>query len=259
MLAYERIGAGPPLVLLHGVGHRRQAWYPVVDQVARHRELILVDLPGHGESDPLVLDGRSAITALRDELVAFFGQQGLDRPHVAGNSLGGRMALEAAAVGMARSATTLSPAGFWRGAAGFAYTRWLFGTVQKLSGSLGDRGPTMVTSTAGRAMLFGWIAAHPGRITPAAALGDLAAFRTARPALRAVLDEASRFTASIPADVPVTVAWGSRDLVLLPYQAKVARTSLPTARHVRLPGCGHVPMSDDPGLVAGVLLRGSER
>jgi pimeloyl-ACP methyl ester carboxylesterase len=29
------------------------------------------------------------------------------------------------------------------------------------------------------------------------------------------------------------------------------------ARHIRLPGCGHVPMSDDPELVAGVLLRGS--
>jgi pimeloyl-ACP methyl ester carboxylesterase len=258
MLAYERIGAGPPLVLLHGVGHRRQAWYPIVDQVARHRELILVDLPGHGESDPLVLDGRTAITALREDLATFFGQQGLDRPHVAGNSLGGRMALEAAAAGMARSATTLSPAGFWRGDAGFAYTRCLFGAIQKLSDRLGARGPRLVTTSAGRAVLFSWIAAHPGRIGADAALGDLAAFRTARLALRAVLNEATPFSASIPADVPVTVAWASRDVVLLPYQARVARAALPTARHVKLPGCGHVPMSDDPGLVAGVLLRGSE-
>ena len=53
MLAYERVGSGPPLVLLHGVGHRRQAWYPVLDRLTEHREVILVDLPGHGESPPL--------------------------------------------------------------------------------------------------------------------------------------------------------------------------------------------------------------
>ena len=112
MLAYERIGSGPPLVLLHGVGHRRQAWYPVVDLLSSQREVILVDLPGHGESDPFVPAGRPVVDALRDELVAFLGEQGLDRPHIAGNSLGGRMALEAGAIGLARSVTALSPAGF---------------------------------------------------------------------------------------------------------------------------------------------------
>jgi pimeloyl-ACP methyl ester carboxylesterase len=258
MLAFERIGAGPPLVLLHGVGHRRQAWYPVVDQVARRREVILVDLPGHGESDPLVLDGRTAVLALRDELAAFFEQQGLHRPHVAGNSLGGQLALEAAAIGMARSATTLSPAGFWRTAAGFAYTRGLFRTVERISDRLGGRAPGMVRTPAGRALLFGWLAAHPGRIDPELALGDLESFRRARPALHVIVAEATPFTASIPADVPVTVAWAARDVVLPAYQARAARAALPAARHVRLPGCGHVPMSDDPGLVAGVLLRGSE-
>ena len=48
MLAFERHGSGEPLVLVHGVTHRRQAWYPVLDQLAEHREVILVDLPGHG-------------------------------------------------------------------------------------------------------------------------------------------------------------------------------------------------------------------
>jgi len=58
MLAFERHGSGDPLVLVHGVTHRRQAWYPVLDELAEQREVILVDLPGHGESPPLVLDGR---------------------------------------------------------------------------------------------------------------------------------------------------------------------------------------------------------
>ena len=52
-LAYERVGSGPPLVLLHGIGHHRQAWQAVTPLLAPSRELILVDLPGHGESPPL--------------------------------------------------------------------------------------------------------------------------------------------------------------------------------------------------------------
>ncbi|MFS8499565.1 MAG: alpha/beta hydrolase, partial [Micromonosporaceae bacterium] len=55
--------------------------------------------------------------------------------------------------------------------------------------------------------------------------------------------------------VPVTVAWGERDRILPPREAARAREVLPWARHVTLPGCGHVPMSDDPELVALTILR----
>ncbi len=105
MLACERHGSGEPLVLVHGVTHRRQAWYPVLDQLAEQREVILVDLPGHGQSPPFVLDGLSVVEALRRDFRLFLAEQELDRPHVAGNSLGGRVALEAGASGDARSVT----------------------------------------------------------------------------------------------------------------------------------------------------------
>jgi pimeloyl-ACP methyl ester carboxylesterase len=58
-----------------------------------------------------------------------------------------------------------------------------------------------------------------------------------------------------PPGVPVTVGWGSRDRILEPHQAERARLSLPNATHVELPGCGHVPMSDAPDLVASLILR----
>ena len=53
MLAYTRAGSGPPLLLMHGVGHRRQAWDAVLDRLTPYRDVIAVDLPGHGESPPL--------------------------------------------------------------------------------------------------------------------------------------------------------------------------------------------------------------
>jgi pimeloyl-ACP methyl ester carboxylesterase len=257
MLAYERIGSGPPLVLLHGVGHRRQAWYPIIDLLAGQRELVLVDLPGHGESDPFVPAGRPVVDALRDELTAFLDEQGLDRPHIAGNSLGGRIALEAGALGLARSVTALSPAGFWRSAAAFNYTRGLFRTVEALGRRLAPYAPRLARSRAGRAMMFGWITSRPGNLDPDRALGDFLGFNRALPALDSLLRAASPFTGQVKAGIPVTVAWGSRDLVLPRYQAKVARSALPQASHVTLVGCGHVPMSDDPRRVAEVLLRGS--
>ena len=50
---------------------------------------------------------------------------------------------------------------------------------------------------------------------------------------------------------------GSKDRLLIPRQGVRAKRIIPRARLVRLPGCGHVPMSDDPALVARVLLDGS--
>ena len=52
----------------------------------------------------------------------------------------------------------------------------------------------------------------------------------------------------------MTIAWGDRDLVLPYRQSKRARRVLPQARHVRLPGCGHLPFADDPRTCARLLL-----
>jgi pimeloyl-ACP methyl ester carboxylesterase len=89
------------------------------------------------------------------------------------------------------------------------------------------------------------------------ALGDSVAFLSARDAVYAVLADGITFTQTVPADVPVTIAWGAKDWLLPPRQARRAKQRLPQAKFVALPGCGHVPMTDDPGLVARVLLDGS--
>ncbi|WP_375481012.1 alpha/beta fold hydrolase [uncultured Jatrophihabitans sp.] len=257
MLVCERHGAGEPLVLVHGVTHRRQAWYPVLDRLTDHREVILVDLPGHGQSPDLELAGRTVEETLRAEFKAFLADQGLDRPHVAGNSLGGLIALGAGAEGDARSVTALSPAGFWENARQFAYTRQIFERARAMTGRLGTRAEYVAQTRAGRKLMYGMLTAHPARVSPDQARGDIRGFMRARPALSVLLEAATPFERDIALDVPVTIAWAARDLVLPPWQAQVARRRLPFADHRMLGGVGHVPMTDNPTLVADVLLAGS--
>lgn len=257
MLAFERHGSGEPLVLVHGVTHRRQAWYPVLDELAEQREVILVDLPGHGQSPPLVTEGRPVEDVLREQFKTFLADQELDRPHVAGNSLGGMVALVAGAEGDARSVTALSPAGFWRSEAEFAYTRQIFLRACALSERLGDRAELLAHSRGGRKVMYGLLTAHPARVSRDQAYGDVRGFLYARPALRVLLAAAHPFDREIPLDVPVTIAWAARDLVLPPWQAETAKRMLPLAEHITMRGVGHVPMTDDPHHVAQILLRGS--
>jgi pimeloyl-ACP methyl ester carboxylesterase len=257
MLAFERHGSGDPLVLVHGVTHRRQAWYPVLDQLAEQREVILVDLPGHGQSPPLVTEGRPVADVLRDHFKQFLTDQQLDRPHIAGNSLGGLVALVAGAEGDARSVTALSPAGFWRTNAEFAYTKQIFLRACTLSAKLGNRAQLLAHTRGGRKVMYGILTAHPARVSPDQALGDVRGFMYARPALRELLNAAEPFDRQIALDVPVTIAWAARDLVLPPWQAEVAKQMFPLAEHIMMRGVGHVPMTDDPQFVAKILLRGS--
>jgi pimeloyl-ACP methyl ester carboxylesterase len=258
MLAYERHGSGDPLVLVHGVTHRRQAWYPVLDQLTEQREVILVDLPGHGDSPPLVTEGRPVAEVLREQFKQFLADQQLDRPHVAGNSLGGLVALYAGAEGDARSVTALSPAGFWRNNREFAYTRHIFTRACAMSARLGTRAELLARTRGGRNVMYGLLCAHPARVSPDQALGDVRGFLYARPALRTLLAAAEPFDMEIPLGVPVTIAWGARDLVLPPWQAAAAKQAFPFGEHIMMRGVGHVPMTDDPNFVAQILLRGSE-
>ncbi|MEU8698275.1 alpha/beta fold hydrolase [Streptomyces sp. NPDC048680] len=253
-LAYERTGAGEPLVLLHGIGHHRQAWDPVVPVLAVERDVIAVDLPGFGAS-PALPDGVPYDLATVAPLLGnFCDALGLDRPHAAGNSLGGLLALELGRERLVRSVTALSPAGFWTE----RERRYAFGTLRAMRLAAGSMPLPLIErlshTPAGRTVLTSAIYARPGRRPPEAAVLETVALREATgfhetlAAGREVL-----FTDDVP-ELPVTIAWGSSDRLLLRRQGIRAKHTVPGARLVRLPGCGHVPMNDDPALVARVIL-----
>lgn len=256
-LAFDRAGSGPPLVLLHGVAHRRQAWEAVLGRLTPHRDVIAVDLPGHGESPALPAGAAPVLAVMLDAVTALLDDLGLDRPHIAGNSLGGRLALEAAAAGRAASVTALSPAGFWRTEREARIGRAIFRIMQGAGTVLRPQAPMLARSTAGRALVYAAVISRPSRMSAEQAQGDMAAFLAARPALDLVLAQMTHFTGTVPDGIPVTIAWGTRDRLLPPRQVLVAKARLPRARVMPLRGCGHVPMTDDPALVADVLLQGS--
>ncbi|MGY1502499.1 alpha/beta fold hydrolase [Streptomyces sp. QTS52] len=256
-LSYARVGAGEPLLLLHGIGHHRQAWDPVIDILATERDVIAVDLPGFGAS-PALPDGLAHdLPTMTAVFAALCEALELDRPHVAGNSLGGLLALELGREKRVRSVTTLSPAGFWSQ----AERRYAFGMLLAMRRAARSMPVPLVErlsrSAAGRSVLMSTIYARPGRRSPEAVVAETLALANAQrftETLRAGRD--IRFTDDIPG-VPVTVAWGTRDLLLVRRQGVRAKQIIPKARLIRLPGCGHVPMNDDPALVARVLLDGS--
>jgi pimeloyl-ACP methyl ester carboxylesterase len=256
-VAYERSGAGEPLLLLHGIGHHWQAWEPVLGILAAERDVIAVDLPGFGTS-PALPDGVSYdLTTVGSVLGSLCEELKIERPHVVGNSLGGLLALELGREKLVRSVTALSPAGFWTE----AERRYAFMTLRAMR--LGARSmplpliERLSRTAAGRAALTSSIYARPGRRSPEAAVAETLALRDATgfhqtlAAGRYVL-----FTDDVP-DVPVTIGWGTKDRLLLRRQGIRAKQVIPGARLVRLPGCGHVPMNDDPALVARVILDGS--
>lgn len=255
-LAYERRGAGEPLVLLHGIGDRWQTWLPVLGRLAAEHDVIAVDLPGFGASPPLPDGAAYDLADFVDALTGFFDGLDLDRPHVTGNSLGGMLALELGRIGRARTVTALSPAGFWnRAEIGYASAalRLTRAAALRSPRSLAER---TLRSPLGRTLMTGLIYAKPADRDPEDILAGSDALAGApgfMPTLRHGLD--LRYHATI--DVPVTIAWGTRDRLLPPWQAARANRAIPGVRGVWMPGCGHVPMGDDPAMVAGVILKGA--
>jgi pimeloyl-ACP methyl ester carboxylesterase len=259
-LNHHRLGAGEPLLLLHGIGSRWQVWAPVL-HLLPGRDVVAVDLPGFGGSalQPAPAGGPAvgSVGAAADAVQMLAQRLGLDRPHVAGSSMGGAVALELGRRGVARSVIAFAPAGYWT-TSGRVYAQTVVTAARGLGAAAGPlllrlvRVPALRTAVAypfyGRAA-----PAPPDLLDDVAALTGSAGFVPARRAFaRLALAHAP---AGDLATIPVTVAWGSADAVL-PYRAQAARAAaaLPLAAHVRLDGAPHLPFGWDPRRCAALIL-----
>lgn len=255
-LACERRGSGPALILVHGLGHHWQAWLPLLDRLAERREVIAVDLPGFGRSPGLPEGVPYTAESLADAVESFCVRLGVREPHVAGHSLGGYIALELASRGVVSAATAISPAGFWSRAElawGQAVLRSLRGSARAMEPAVTGR---VAESPLGRALAAGLLVARPARLTPTALAEGMRALAEAQ-GFEETLASFAGLLPPAPPKSPITIAWGARDR-LLPRRQAVRAARWSGQRVKLLDGCGHVPMSDDPALVARVILEGSD-
>jgi len=252
-LVFTRTGSGAPLVLLHALGASRRAWDPVLPALAARFDVIAVDLPGFGESPPLPAPVEPMPGALAAAVAGLLDELGVTAPHLAGNSLGGWVALELAAIRPAASVTLLAPAGLWRAntpaycRVSLRATRWLARRAAKPLGWL-------MRFRLGRALVLGQTHGHPMRLTPGyarAAIRDMGGCPGFDATLRATLRR--RYLATAPLGAPVTVAFGTRDLVLLPRQSRHLDQLPAGTRLAAIPGGGHLSMADNPAAVAALI------
>jgi pimeloyl-ACP methyl ester carboxylesterase len=171
--------------------------------------------------------------------------------------MGGLLSLVLAQQGMVSSATALSPAGLWSPMGrrvSLSMVRQIQRTARYMPPKLALR---LSRSAAGRTLMCGVLFGRPDLLAPQVLLDDMQAMINAvgfSPSLAA--GEKIIFAGRVP-DVPVTIAWGSRDWLMRRPRAESVIQLIPHVRLLRLPGCGHVPMNDNPELVAHVLLTGS--
>src|ERR1700737_2691672 len=109
----HRGGTGQPLLLLHGIGAIWRAWSPVLPYLEPHHEVIVPTLHGHAGGPPLDSEIAPSVQALVDGIEEELDRLGLQKVHIAGNSLGGWIGIELARRGRAHSLVLLSPAGAW--------------------------------------------------------------------------------------------------------------------------------------------------
>jgi pimeloyl-ACP methyl ester carboxylesterase len=253
-LVHSRSGSGSPLLLFHALGSSRAAWEPVIPALAEHADVIAIDLPGLGDSPPLPDGVEPSPKALAAAVAAFLDEQGIAVPHVVGNSLGGWVAMELAAIRPLASVTLLSPAGMWPGRTplycrvSLVGTRWLAVHAGRLLSRV-------VGTRLGRIVVLGQTHGRPTKATPAqarTAIRDMAKGIGFDATFAATLHR--HYQAGDPFDAPVTVAYGSADRLLLRRRYRGVGQLPPDRRVASLPGCGHLPMTDDPAAVAALVL-----
>ena len=218
-----------------------------------------MDVPGFGRSAPLPAGTRPTIEAMADALERALDAAGWDTPHVAGNSMGGWLALELGRRGRAASAVAISPAGMWTERERI-YSRNALRLQHAAATKIAPYAETLTRTALGRTLVMGGVTARPWQTDPADAAEALQLFAGApgwHATLEALTNDMPRELGAI--ECPVRIVWGSRDTLLFPRQADRFVREIPNAELVRLSGLGHVPMGDDPDAVAGSILEFTAR
>nr|WP_153821842.1 alpha/beta fold hydrolase [Polyangium spumosum] len=233
-------GQGEPVLFLHGRGHAATIWAPVLNEVARSRRVVAVDLPGFGHSSSPPFRGHdpsAAVCFFVEPIAALVKELGLERASIVGHSLGGLVALELALGGHVRPPKLALVASMGLGAFTTRAARVFF-----------RLGPERITRAFGfvrrpRDTRGPWehrLAALEGELL--SVLGGKAPPTRAFDALVPLSGPAYERSSDLRRiDAETLLVWGEDDPVIPAPVAIAAAASIPRAELVVLPGLGHTP------------------
>jgi pimeloyl-ACP methyl ester carboxylesterase len=244
----HRGGSGSPLVLLHGFTDTWRTWELVLPALEREHDVLAPTLAGHAGGPPLPPDPGPG--ALADAVEAAMDAAGFETAHVAGNSLGGHVALQLAELGRARSVVALAPAGGWaEGDRSWAQTLEFFEERQRAVAEAAPHAEAIMATELGRRRAGEYMATNWERIPPELLAHQLRGAAGCAGA-DAMIEQARR--QGWPVDLeriacPLRFVWGTADR-LLPWPRAAARfrEALWHADWIELEGIGHCPQLDAP-------------
>ncbi|NPC96531.1 alpha/beta fold hydrolase [Nocardioides sp. zg-DK7169] len=258
--AFVKVGTGPVLLLLHGMGCDHTTWSPVIDELALRHTVIAPDLLGHGASDKPRADysvGGYA-NAMRDLLTVL----GINRVTVVGHSLGGGVAMQFAYQFPERTErlVLVAPGGLGPEVSPLvrAVTTPGFHQVMGVLTLPGIRHVGVV----GMRMLAGSGLPQARDLGEVAtiydSLRDPATRHALRHVVRAVVDWQGQIVtmadrAYLTSALPMAVVWGREDAVIPVEHAELAGRLAPEARIEVIEDAGHFPHKDHPVRFARIL------
>ena len=253
----HRGGSGEPLVCLHGFVDTWRTWELVLPALERRHDVLAVTLAGHAGGPPI--EGEVDEASLADAVQRAMDAAGFETAHLAGNSLGGFVALQLAERGRARSVVALAPAGGWA-PGDHSYAR-LIGMQRSLvlaTRVVAPHADALLAIPEGRRRATELLVTNHEHI-PAELLVHQLLGVSASPAGVAMLDSARDFDWLLdPARIecPVRIVWGTADRLLSwPSAATRYREQwMPHADWVLLDDVGHCPQLDVPAEAAGLIL-----
>jgi pimeloyl-ACP methyl ester carboxylesterase len=248
-----------PLVLIHGLGATKASWLPVVPHLATHHRVVALDLPGFGASAKPI--ARYDAKWFAQRVVGALDELGIERTFVAGNSMGGRIAMELAMTHPERvdAIACMCPAAafsrrpalglvrFLRPEAGIVATRLPRARIlTQLRQLFAD--PTCVEDSWYEAAVDDFLSVWK---SPRARIAFFAALRNI------YLDEPDGdegfWTRLSRVQAPAMFVYGKRDVLITHHFGKKVQRALPRAKVVVWNDCGHVPQIECPERTADLL------
>lgn len=237
----------PAVLFVHGSGQDHSIWVLPTRYFARHdRNVLAVDLPGHGRSGGRPLE---SVEAIADWLIELLDEAGLSQAAIVGHSLGSLAAIAAAArhpdrvraialigstLPMRVSEILLEAAKNNRHEAIDMLTTWGYSKSAQLGGS---PTPGLWMPGCGKRLME--------RAGPGVIYTDL----------KACNDYIEGLEQAAAVNCPALLILGERDMLTPPRTAKRLCETLPTAETVILPGCGHAMLAEQPDPVLDQLIR----